>query len=91
MNETPVIPAFLDANVLYPAIMRDVLLHLASRGAFSARWSAQVQYGPVRRKGAYAPWRIARNATASEAFDAAVKMAFLSAFMTVSQWSRYCA
>ena len=43
MNETPIITAFLDANVLYPALLRDILLRLASRGAFYARWSAQVQ------------------------------------------------
>lgn len=43
MNETPVITAFLDANVLYPALLRDILLRLASWGAFRARWSAQVQ------------------------------------------------
>ena len=42
MNETPVITAFLDANVLYPALLRDILLRLASRGAFHARWSTQV-------------------------------------------------
>ena len=42
-------------------------------------------------QGAHAPCKPERNVTASEAFEAAVKMAFLSVFMTVSQWSRYCA
>src|ERR1035441_10444266 len=42
MNEAPVITAFLDANVLYPALLRDILLRLASRQMFRARWSAQV-------------------------------------------------
>jgi hypothetical protein len=32
----------------------------------------------------------ARNAAASDASDAAVKMAFLSVFTTFTQWSRYC-
>ena len=43
MNETPVITAFLDANVLYPALLRDILLRLASRGAFYARWSGSFE------------------------------------------------
>jgi predicted nucleic acid-binding protein len=42
VNETLVITAFLDANVLYPAFLRDVLLRLASQNAFQARRSAQV-------------------------------------------------
>lgn len=42
MNDTPVIAAFLDASVLYPALLRDILIRLALRGVFRARWSAQV-------------------------------------------------
>lgn len=42
MNEAPVITAFLDANVLYPALLRDILLRLASQNVFRARWSMQV-------------------------------------------------
>jgi hypothetical protein len=45
MNETPVTPvvtAFLDANVLYPAMLRDLLMRLASRNIFRARWSERV-------------------------------------------------
>jgi predicted nucleic acid-binding protein len=38
---TPV--AFLDANVLYSATTRSVLMYLAIRGMFRARWSASVQ------------------------------------------------
>lgn len=34
--------AFYDANVLYPAPLRDFLMHLALTGAYRARWSAQV-------------------------------------------------
>lgn len=34
--------AFLDANVLYPAPMRDVLMQLAVAKAFKAKWSAEV-------------------------------------------------
>ncbi len=42
MNEAPVITAFLDANVLYPALLRDILMRLASQNVFHARWSMQV-------------------------------------------------
>lgn len=38
---TPVI-ALLDANVLYPASLRDVLLELAFAGFYQARWSAEI-------------------------------------------------
>lgn len=42
MNETPVITAFLDASVLYPALLRNILMRLALHGLFRARWSARV-------------------------------------------------
>jgi len=38
---TPVI-ALLDANVLYPASLRDLLLQLAFAGFYRARWSAEI-------------------------------------------------
>jgi predicted nucleic acid-binding protein len=34
--------AFYDANVLYPAELRNLLMHLAITGLFRARWSAGV-------------------------------------------------
>lgn len=34
--------AFYDANVLYPAELRNFLMHLALTGLFRARWSADV-------------------------------------------------
>lgn len=34
--------AFYDANVLYPAPLRDFLVHLALTGVYRARWSAEV-------------------------------------------------
>lgn len=34
--------AFYDANILYPAPLRDFLMHLALTGVYRARWSAQV-------------------------------------------------
>ncbi|KSQ21705.1 PIN domain-containing protein [Pseudomonas aeruginosa] len=34
--------AVYDANVLYPAPLRDFLMHLALTGVYRARWSAQI-------------------------------------------------
>jgi hypothetical protein len=34
--------AFLDASVLYPALLRNVLMHFAVADLFQAHWSAQV-------------------------------------------------
>lgn len=38
----PETTALLDANVLYPAPLRDLLMHLAVAHAFRARWSEQI-------------------------------------------------
>jgi hypothetical protein len=35
--------AVLDANVLYPALLRDVLLSLADADLYSAKWSAHIR------------------------------------------------
>lgn len=35
--------ALLDANVLYPAPVRDILLHLADANLFQPKWSDQIQ------------------------------------------------
>jgi hypothetical protein len=40
--------AVLDANVLYPAPLRDLLLSLAVDGMFHARWTAQIHAEWVR-------------------------------------------
>ena len=37
-----VFTAFYDANVLYPAELRNMLMHLALAGLFRAKWSADV-------------------------------------------------
>ncbi len=44
-----------------------------------------------REEGAHAPCKLARNPTVADAFDTAVKRAFLSALRTRSQQSRYWA
>jgi hypothetical protein len=52
MSDAPVAPpapgpavriAFLDASVLYPAMLRNLLMHLAVAGVFRARWTDKVQ------------------------------------------------
>jgi hypothetical protein len=43
MSRPPIITALLDANVLYPAPLRDYLLHLASLGVFEPIWTAAIQ------------------------------------------------
>ena len=46
----PAIPvALLDANVLYPAPLRDTLMHLAVNVPVAVRWSAQIQAEWTRR------------------------------------------
>ena len=39
---SPALCAFLDASVLYPASLRNLLMRLALAGLFQARWSADV-------------------------------------------------
>jgi len=43
MSRSPVVTALLDANVLYPAPLRDCLLHLASLGIYEPIWTAAIQ------------------------------------------------
>jgi hypothetical protein len=45
MSGTPALVAFLDASVLYPALLRNLLMHLAVRDLFQARWSDLVHEG----------------------------------------------
>ena len=42
MKQAPPIAAFLDASVLYPALLRNILMRLASHGLYRARWSERV-------------------------------------------------
>jgi PIN domain len=48
MSRSPAIIALLDANVLYPAPLRDYLLHLASLGVFEPLWTAAIQEEWIR-------------------------------------------
>ncbi len=42
MSGTAPLVAFLDASVLYPALLRNLLMHLAGRDLFQPRWSDRV-------------------------------------------------
>jgi PIN domain len=42
MTETSIAIAFLDASVLYPALLRNILMRLALHGLFRAHWSTRV-------------------------------------------------
>jgi hypothetical protein len=49
-DHDPTLPvALLDANVLYPAPLRDTLMHLAVNVPVPVRWSAQIQAEWTRR------------------------------------------
>ncbi|MBN9384113.1 MAG: PIN domain-containing protein [Chitinophagaceae bacterium] len=48
MSRSPKITALLDANVLYPAPLRDYLLHLASLGVYEPLWTAAIQEEWIR-------------------------------------------
>ncbi len=45
---SPPLCAFLDASVLYPATLRNLLMRLALAGLFQAKWSADVQEEWIR-------------------------------------------
>ena len=58
----------------------------------AAEWQGISENCDTREgRAAHAPWNPARNVAAFDAFDAAVKIAFLSAFRTESHAARYCA
>ena len=48
MFPIPPLTALLDANVLYPAPLRDLLMHLATARLYQARWSAQIHEEWIR-------------------------------------------
>ena len=42
MSDKPLVTAFLDASVLYSALLRDILMHCALRDLYRPRWSSRV-------------------------------------------------
>jgi predicted nucleic acid-binding protein len=43
MNTPAGFIAVLDANVLYPAPVRDILLNVAAKGLYQPKWSSEIQ------------------------------------------------
>ena len=43
MNQTKIIKSILDANVLYPAPLRDLLLNIAELELYEPKWSDKIQ------------------------------------------------
>ena len=64
--------AFLDACVLYPAPLRDLLLRLAATGLFRTRWSAKVQEEWIRSLTAVRPELADRLGRTRELMEKAV-------------------
>ena len=67
-----ILKAFLDANVLYPVTIRNVLMELAQAEAFSPLWTEAVHQEWMRNLAANAPnltpTRIARTRSLMEAY-----------------------
>jgi hypothetical protein len=49
--------AFLDASVLYPALLRNLLMHFAVADLFQAHWSAR-RTAKTRRNRCERSWRL---------------------------------
>jgi predicted nucleic acid-binding protein len=79
--------ALLDANVLYPAILRDFLMQFAAHGLFKPLWSAEV-LNEVRRnlvkvKTEYAATFDRHSAVMNSLFPDAMVSDFLEAMMPI--------
>lgn len=64
--------AVLDANVLYPALLRDVLLSLAHADLYSAKWTAHIRDEWTRSLLRDRPDQGERIAMAADAMEAAI-------------------
>ena len=64
--------AVLDANVLYPALLRDVLLSLAHADLYSAKWSAHIREEWMRSLLRDRPGMEAQIAAAAQAMEEAI-------------------
>jgi predicted nucleic acid-binding protein len=64
--------AVLDANVLYPTLVRDILMSLAVADLYHARWSATIQAEWMRNLSSQRPDIAARLPALADAMNAAV-------------------
>lgn len=72
--------AVLDANVLYPALLRDVLLSLAHADLYSAKWTAHIRDEWVRSLLRDRPHEQDRIALAAESMEAAIPDCMVSGY-----------
>ncbi len=64
--------AVLDANVLYPTLVRDILMSLAVADLYHARWSAMIQAEWIRNLSAQRPDIADRLPALADAMNAAI-------------------
>ena len=57
------ITALLDANVLYPAPIRDIFLQLAVDDVFRAKWTADIHQEWAVPPATFTPWNLRAPAT----------------------------
>ena len=78
--------AFLDASVLYPASVRNLLMRLALAGLFRAKWSAEVHQewigALLRDRPDLSPQRLART---RELMDAHVPDALVAGYESLTE------
>jgi len=72
--------AVLDANVLYPAPLRDLLLQLAFAGVFQARWSADIDDKWTRSLQADRPELVAQIALTRSMMHRAIPNALVTGY-----------
>ena len=72
--------AVLDANVLYPALLRDVLLSLAHADLYSAKWTEHIKDEWTRSLLRDRPAMGAQIAAAAEAMEASIPDCFVNGY-----------
>ena len=72
--------AVLDANVLYPALLRDVLLSLADADLYSAKWSAHIRDEWTRSLLRDRPGMEDKVAAAAQAMEEAIPDCLVSGY-----------
>jgi predicted nucleic acid-binding protein len=72
--------AVLDANVLYPALLRDLLLSLADADLYSAKWSAHIRDEWTRSRLRDGRGHTAQIAAAAQAMEEAIPDCLVSGY-----------
>lgn len=72
--------AVLDANVLYPALLRDLLLSLADADLYSAKWTVHIRDEWTRSRLRDQPGHAAQIAAAAQAMEDAIPDCLVSGY-----------